>query len=200
MQEVAEEKEFESLLKNKLQDRKGVPEPKGKLKTGVSETFNSIFECARKCGGMDMQFFRRLTANSNESAHLKIYRGKINGYNFKPITVTEMINFFGIMLKISVYNNNLGGYDSYWKDNVCIQAGLDYNINLSNHYPWSKEVMSIVRFKQIRSVFRPESGRTIVGDKCHQLRWYINKLYATARNAFIPGYKLSFNEGGHATR
>ena len=73
------------------------------------------------------------------------------------------------MLKISVYDNNLGGYDSYWKDNVCIQAGLDYNINLSNHYPWAKEVITKVRFTQIRSVFRPESDRTKVGDNITSL-------------------------------
>ena len=94
-----------------------------------------------------------------------------------------MINFFGIILKISVYDNNLGGYNSYWKDNVYTCAGASYNINLSIHCPWAKDVMTKVRFKQIRCFFYPEIGKTEVGNKCHQIRWNVNKLNATARNS-----------------
>ena len=60
--------------------------------------------------------------------------------------------------------------------------------------------MSKWRFKQIRSVLRPEIGYSSVGDKCHQLCWVINHFNRKSRKSFIPGFKMSFDEGGHATR
>ena len=135
------------MLQDRLKYQKGLSEPKGKLKEGVPEMFSDIFQCAQKCGGIDMTFFGRITANSNTSARTRILKRKIHGYKFNPVTVIEMINFFGIILKISVYDNNLGGYNSYWKDNVYTRAGTSYNIKLSTHYSWAKDVMTKVRFK-----------------------------------------------------
>ena len=60
--------------------------------------------------------------------------------------------------------------------------------------------MTKARFMQIRGAFRPESSKTLVDDKCHQIRYVINKFNRAARETFLPGYALSFDEGGHACR
>ena len=80
----------------------GTQKPRGQLREGVADSFSSIFECFCVCGEMDITFFRRLTANSNENAKKKVKRGNFVGYKWVPITVEEMINFFRIMLKISI--------------------------------------------------------------------------------------------------
>ena len=60
--------------------------------------------------------------------------------------------------------------------------------------------MSLAWFKQIRTAFPPESSRSRVGDKCHQLRYAINKLNYGTYHTFCPGFNLSFDEGGIAMR
>ena len=88
---------FDPVLKTPLicKDKKGndILEPEGKLKEGVSETFESCFECLQKVGGTDMNLFRRITANSNANARTKVVRNKFIGYNWQHITVPEMVNF-----------------------------------------------------------------------------------------------------------
>ena len=57
MHEVTDtKKEFDRVLQDPLKDKKGLPEPTGKLKEDISEACSNIFCCARKCGGMDMNF------------------------------------------------------------------------------------------------------------------------------------------------
>ena len=60
--------------------------------------------------------------------------------------------------------------------------------------------MSHQRFRQIRAAFRPSNAKTDIDDKCHQLRYILNKFNQSSRATFIPGYALSFDEGGHASR
>ena len=111
-----------------------------------------------------------------------------------------MVRFVSIMLKISILDMNLGGYVGYWKSEVFIDAGINYKIKVVGHVPWAKDVMPLTRFKQIRAAFRPELGTTLVKDKCHQLRYVINRFNDRSKKTFVPGYTLSFDEGGHATR
>ena len=100
--ECVNEAEVKSVLTNPLRSKLGDPKPKGQLKDGVAESFETILGCLKFCGGMDMMFFRRLTANSNEYAEKRVNRGNFVGYKWTPISVEEMIRFFGIMLKISI--------------------------------------------------------------------------------------------------
>ena len=69
-------------------------EPEGRLKDGISESFDTCFQCLQKVGGMDMNLFRRITANSNAHARSKLVRNKFIGYNWQMITVSEMVNLF----------------------------------------------------------------------------------------------------------
>ena len=52
-----------------------------------------------------------------------------------------------------------------------ITVARHYNVKLRGYDPWAREVMSLVRFKQIRSAFHPEAVKDNMrgGDKCHQL-------------------------------
>ena len=130
--------------------------------------------------------------------HLK--RGNYVGYKWVPISVRKMIQFFGIMLKISIQDLSLGGYDAYWDKDLRVKSGRNYNVKLHGIQPWARDIMTKHRFKQIRAAFRPENDRSTIGDKCHQLRYIINRFNLAIRKTFIPGYALSFDEGGHACR
>ena len=121
----------------------------------------------------------------------------INGCQY---LLKETIRFFGIILKISIQDLNLGGYDAYWSRDFQVNAGRNYRVKLCGIKPWARDVMQKHRFKQIRAALRPEMGRTEIGDKCHQLRWVINKFNTHARMTFIPGWALSFDEGGNSCR
>ena len=66
--------------------------------------------------------------------------------------------------------------------------------------PWAKEVMPLIRFKQIRKAFHPEAGLSKCGDKCHQLKYIIRKLNKKAKRIFHLGPNASFDEGKIAMR
>ena len=42
------------------------------LRYGVANRFQTVMECVGVCGGMDYDFFKRITANSNEYARLNM--------------------------------------------------------------------------------------------------------------------------------
>ena len=90
---------FDQVLKTPLiyKNKKGreILEPEGRLKDGISELFHTCFQCLQKVEGMDMNLFRRITANSNAHARSKLVRNKCIGYNWQMITVPEMVNFCG---------------------------------------------------------------------------------------------------------
>ena len=48
--------DINSGLTKPLTDANGNVKPEGRLKDGVADSFNTIFECVQKCGGMDMTF------------------------------------------------------------------------------------------------------------------------------------------------
>ena len=72
----------------------------------------------------------------------------------------------------------------------CFGMGIHYKIKLVGHVPWEKDVMPLTRFKQFRAAFRPELGRTLVKDKCHQLRYIINRF--NDRRKKITKYSVKF--------
>ena len=107
-----------------------------------------------------------------------------------------MIRFFGIMLQISLEPGKLGGYESYFVESKSINLGHRYKLELRGYHSWAKEVMPLVRFKQIRSALRPEADVTDKYDKCAQLRFFIRRFNAKGREVFNLGAEASFDEGG----
>ena len=54
----------------------------------------TAMECIAVAGGLDYNYFRRLTANSNEYARTKMNnRGEFGGSYWSNISVEEMIRF-----------------------------------------------------------------------------------------------------------
>ena len=49
--------------------------------------------------------------------------------------------------------HRMGGYVSYFVDNTILSAGYRYKLSLFGYVPWEKGVMTLVRFKQIRSAY-----------------------------------------------
>ena len=111
-----------------------------------------------------------------------------------------MIRFCGIMLRISFESRKMGGYTSFFQDNPVITMGTGYSVQLRGFDPWAKDIMSLIRFKQIRVAFHPEAGQTQCGDKCHQLRYFIRRFNECAKKTFNLGPNASFDEGGIAMR
>ena len=83
-----------------------------------------------------MGLFRRITNNSNAYAQSRVKRGSFVGYKWVPIKVEEMIKFFGIMLKISIHDLNLGGYDAYWDKDIRVNARKNYHVKLFGIESW----------------------------------------------------------------
>ena len=93
-------------------------------------------------------------------------------------------DFVGIILKIILQDLNVGGYTAYREHNIA----------------YTRDIMTKGRFKQIRTAFRLDSGKSTIGNKWHQLQYVINKFNQSIRSTFIPGYDMSFNKGGNASR
>ena len=51
-------------------------------------------------------------------------------------------NFFGIMLKISVQDLKLGGYNAYWEDEYFINVSANCNVKVTGHVAWANKIMT----------------------------------------------------------
>ena len=91
----------------------------------------------------------------------------------------------------------MGGYVSYFQEVPLIHMGVGYSIRLGGFKPWSKEIMTLVWFNQIRSSFHPKEGTSeLTGDKCHQLRFFIRIFNQRTCQVFQLRPNASFDEGG----
>ena len=103
-------------------------------------------------------FFCWITANSNEYARLPKDAGTgcFGGSKWINIKLEDMIHFFGILLKMSIDDRKLGG---------------DANILMHLFVLiWSKGIQlswMVLRPGQKTSVFYPEPGFALDGDKYH---------------------------------
>ena len=174
------------------------------LRRGVAKRFSTALGCVMICGGLSYSFFKRLTANSNEYAKKK--KSTMDGRYFfagsawKNITVEEMLRFHGMVLKMSIDDRKLGGYEAYFTEGMSINLGRNYSVTLTDYPAWAAKVMTLSRFKQIRAAYHPEVGSSTIGDKCHQLRYAIDTCNATSKTTFVVGPDLTFDEGGVASR
>ena len=170
------------------------------LKDGIGDSFETVLQCIFQTTAMNRDFFKRLASQSNKYARETMRSRNTSiylGHKWENITVGEMVRFFGILLRISMEPRKMGGYESYFQDPPQIHLGVGYNVRLTGFEPWARNVMPLVRFKQIRSAFHPEAGKSeLTGDKCHQLRYFIRAFNERARHVFHLGPKASFDEGG----
>ena len=130
------------------------------LKPGVINRFKTVLQCLMTTTALSLDFFDRLTTQSNKFARNQMKErcsNKFIGHKWQNIRVEEMIRFFGIMLQISLEPRKMGGYPSYFTDQSSLGIGTNYSVHLRGYKPWAKDVMTLVRFKQIRSAFHPES-------------------------------------------
>ena len=119
------------------------------------------------------------------------------GHKWENITIGEIVRFFGILLRISMEPRKMGGYKLYFQDALQIHLGVGgNNVCLTGFEPWARNIMTLVRFKQIRSAFHPEAGRSeLTGDKCYQLQYFIRTFNERARNIFILDQKFLLMKG-----
>ena len=103
---------------------------------GVASRFDTVFGCVQLCGGLSYCFLERLAANSNQYARLNIKEdGSFAGKSWHNITVQETIHFRGVVLKMSIDNRKLGGYEAYLVGNMQINLGRMYSVSLKEKYP-----------------------------------------------------------------
>ncbi len=142
--------------------------------------------------------------------HVSANSRKWHGLVWKPISEEEMHRFIGILLRISLYRIEGGGYASYfstedediafWADPSkaeTIFASKGFVSMLPEEYR-----MSLNRFKQIRGAFHPEDKMLANGseDKSYMLRHAMNQLNACSFANYVPEPCLSFDEGGSSCR
>ena len=65
--------------------------------------------------GLDIDYFRRVTTNSDKYGWYHLKNGKFGGMKWINIPVQGMIYLYGVMLIISIEPRNLGGYTSYFE-------------------------------------------------------------------------------------
>ena len=173
------------------------------LRKGIGNRFDTVLQCVMTTTAMSLEFFERLAAQSNKYArnNMKVRNSTLFiGHKWENIRAGEMIRFFGIMLRISLEPRKMGGYCTYFADNTTLHLDSNYSVQLRGYNAWAKEIMPLIRFKQIRSAFHPETGESECGDKCHQLRYFIRMYNYMAKEVFHLGPNVSFDEGGVAMR
>ncbi|CAB9519499.1 unknown protein [Seminavis robusta] len=181
--------------------------PQG-LRHGIAEPFTTPFDCFEHVSGVDRTLIARLAAGSNDYFHrfIKIDLDRNNrwhGVRWEDISIEEMYRFLGIMLKISMFPVDDGGYEAYFrKENKYISPGGGAQpMEIYGSSDWAHQYMTLSRFKQIRGAFHPEDKSVgLGGDKCYQLRHLINSFNAASSRTFHVPRDLAFDEGGVGCR
>ena len=85
-------------------------------------------------------------------------------------------------------------------EDYIIHLGRGYFVQLGDYDAWGKDVMTLIRFKQILSDFHPEVGISFCGYNFHQLRYIIYILNDKPKIIFFLGDNGSFDEEGNVMR
>ena len=162
---------------------------------------DTVMECVEEFGGLDKNYFARLTNHSNAYAEERKKGSSFAGSTWSRISCGEMIRFHGILLRMSIDGRKVGGYETYFSQSKSyVQVTDRYVRKLPYLEPWASKMMTFKRFKQIRAAYHHEKTKSSNDDRCWQIRYVLNKLNATSRKTFIPAKHLSFDEGGIACR
>ena len=84
----------------------------------------------------------------------KLYHGN----KWENITVSEVIKFFGIMLRISIDPWKMEVYMHYFTEYLMINLGHVYYVQIRGYDAWAKYIIILIRFKHILSTFHPDNG------------------------------------------
>ena len=156
--DIADDENVEGPPEN---DRYNVPHD---LKNGIRERFTDVLQFVMNTTVISMEFFERLTAQSNKYArnNMKSRSSTLYiGHKWTNIRAGEMIRFFGIMLRISLEPRKVGGYSTYFMDNPNIQLS-NYSVELRGYNAWAKEVIPLVCLKKIQITFSSRGWRITV--------------------------------------
>ena len=77
-----------------------------------------------------MDYFRRVTTNSNKYGQDHLKNVKFGGTKWINITVQDIINLYGVMLWIYIKPRHLGGYTSYFESISIIRCGQGYTVSI----------------------------------------------------------------------
>ena len=110
-----------------------------------------------------------------------------HGHQCTNITIGEIIGLLGIMMRISIETWKMVGYPSFFVEDPMIHLGYGYAVQLRGYDAWTKDIMTLIRFKQIHSAFHPEVGTTFCGDKFNQLCYFICMFNDKAKIIFVLG-------------
>eukprot|EP00957_Ditylum_brightwellii_P203217 15333715-Ditylum_brightwellii.AAC.1 len=91
----------------------------------------------------------------------------------------------------------MGRYESYFTNSPPVVLGKKYSVGLRSFDYWTKQIMTLSRFKQIRCAMNPEGAQfSNYGNKFHQLRHFICTFNRKARTIFYLVPNAPFDEGG----
>ncbi len=95
----------------------------------------------------------------------------------------------------------MGGLKAYFNPLKKMSISCDDMIELwSIETYWTDERLTLKRFLQIRAALHPAVGVSDISDECHQLRAAIQSLNEHAKQSFVLGCEISFDEGGIASK
>ena len=114
---------------------------------GVARQFDIALECVSVCGGMGYNVFKQVTTNSNSYARMNmIDSGYVGGSPLSNISVQEMVQYHGVVLKMSVDHRELGGYVPYITEPYSVNSSRNYGL-LTNYPAWALKLMPLHQFK-----------------------------------------------------
>ena len=76
-----------------------------------------------------MDYFIRVTKSSNKYGQDRLKNENFGGMKWKNITVQDIIHFYGVMLRMSIYTWHLGGYTSYFESISRISCVQGYMVS-----------------------------------------------------------------------
>eukprot|EP00957_Ditylum_brightwellii_P155347 11825480-Ditylum_brightwellii.AAC.1 len=94
------------------------------LKPGIEKGFITVLESIFETIGLDLDYFQCIIANSNKYAH-----SKLPGYN----KFGEMFQLLGIVLRMSIEPEHLGGYEAYFQPTAKLRCGPGNVVDLNNY-------------------------------------------------------------------
>lgn len=63
--------------------------------------------------------------------------------NWTNVLAEEMVQFVGVILKLSINNRELGGYASYFTNQKSLSLAQRYFVELNDCTGWAVQVMSL---------------------------------------------------------
>ena len=63
--------------------------------------------------------------------------GEFGGLYWSNISVEEMIQFHGCILKMSIDDCQLGGYEAYFTASLAVNMSRQYSVLLNDYPPWA---------------------------------------------------------------